>query len=79
MPIPDLRDVVCLKLKISNKTFDRLAAQATRESIARRIPYVISLESDEISYDRSLDRFDRPPLYLSPGSAPKTIACVHAR
>lgn len=79
VPIPDLRDVVCLKLKISNKTFDRLAAQATRESIARQIPYVISLESDEISYDRSLDRFDRSPLYLSPGSAPKTIACVYAR
>ena len=79
VPIPDLRDVVCLRLRISDKIFDHLAAQATRESIARRIPYVISLESDEISYDRSLDRFDRSPLSLSSGSAPKTIACVYAR
>jgi hypothetical protein len=62
--IPDLRENVCLDLKISAKTFDRLMIEAYNDSFNGQSSLEITLASDPNYVEYSLERWHRTPLKI---------------
>jgi len=62
--IPDIRENVCLNLKISAKTFDRLMVQAYNESFSGKSALEITLSNERRYVEYGLERWHRAPLNL---------------
>lgn len=75
--IPDLREYVCLDLKISTKTFDRLMLDAYNDSFNGESSLEITLASDPGYVEYGLERWHRIPLELEGRSM--TVAKIKRR
>jgi hypothetical protein len=75
--IPDLRENVCLDLKISAKTFDKLMKQAYNDSFYGESSLEITLAYDPGYVEYSLEQWHRVPLRLE--GRPITVAKIKKR